>query len=70
MHFIDKLFDKNFSIVTKLKIDNKQEQIKVSECLWKMKNLKTNFCWFTVLLFECNEGKMGFLTKILLLNEI
>ena len=35
-----------------------------------MKNLKTNFFWFTVLLFEYNEEKMGFLTKILFLNEI
>ena len=44
--------------------------LKVSEYPQEMKNLKTNFCWFTVLLFEYNEGKIGFLTKILFLNEI
>ena len=34
--------------------------IKVSEYPSKMRNLKTIFCWFTVLLFEYNEGKTGF----------
>ena len=43
--------------------------LKVSEYPLKIKNLKTAFCWFTVLLFDCNEGKMVFfLSKILFLN--
>ena len=35
--------------------------IKVSEYPYKMKILKTTFSWFTILLFEYNERKMGFL---------
>ena len=38
--------------------------------LKKIENLKTFFCWFTVLPFNYNEGKMVFLTKMLFLNEI
>ena len=34
--------------------------LKVSEYPQEMKNLKTNFCWFTVLLFEYNEEEIGF----------
>ena len=35
-----------------------------------MKNLKTGFCWLTVLLFDYDEGKIVFLAKVLFLNEI
>ena len=34
--------------------------LKVSEYPLKIKILKTAFCWFMVLLFDCNEKKMVF----------
>ena len=36
----------------------------------KMKIKKTNVCWSAVLLFDYNDEKIDFLTKILFLNEI
>ena len=45
-------------------------KFKVSEYPQKLKNLKTTFSWFTVFLFDQNEGEMCFLTTILFLNEI
>ena len=41
----------------------------IKSTLKKIKNLKTTFCWFTVLL-DYNEEKVFFWTKLLFLNEI
>ena len=50
--------------------ERSDDVLRSQSTLKKMKKIKTIFCWVTVLLIAYNEGKIGFLTKILFLNEI